>query len=78
MKFDFVKCEFSLVWLLICRHSDEIELNPLAKQSDVETIYSAWPMADRNSPQVLLRAAKYSPSVGAFAKDGSLVAWIFR
>ena len=60
------------------RHSDEFELKPLSKLSDVQKIYSVWPMADRNPFETLLNATKHSPSVAAFTKDGTPVAWIFR
>lgn len=59
-------------------HSDEIELKPFTKLSDLQKIYSLWPAADQNPFEILLNATKYNPSIGAFTKDGTPAAWIFR
>lgn len=53
---------------------------PVTKRSDIEKVFSVWGGAagGRRSLQFLLRQAKYNPSVGAFTKDGTMVARVFR
>lgn len=63
--------------LLFCRR-DDVELRPLTEPKDLEKINSAWPHRKQTSMRFIQRMAKYNLNVGAFEKDGTLVAWVLR
>lgn len=70
----------AIFWNLMNRTPVGIELRPVTKRSDLEKVFSVWSAAagGRRSIQFLLRQAKYNSSVGAFKKNGTLIAWVFR
>lgn len=55
----------------------DIELKPITNRSDMEKAFSVWVGGKRRTAQFFVRQAKYCPSVGAYTKDGTLIAWTF-
>lgn len=83
-----VEIEFSSSSLLYCLPKNEalqfdvqpydVELRTLTEQSDLEKINSLWTYNSPHSMALFQQLAKHNPNVGAFRKDGTLVAWMFR
>ena len=71
------KNESCLLLPLSVRLTDGIELRPLNK-SDAQKAFVAWSHSTRMCPQLLECAAEINPSIGAFAEDGTLAAWVLR
>lgn len=55
-----------------------IDLRPITELHDLEKIDSVWSLRSAYTLAYLQRLAKYCLNVGAFKKDGTLVAWVFR
>lgn len=62
----------------IFRLPDGIELKPIKNHADVAKAHSVYPFCDVVPLDFFLGQAKFNPSVGAYTKDGTLVAWVFR
>lgn len=60
-----------------CRIPDHIILRPLTEE-DAETANELWPHAHGGSKEFLKRLARFNANIGAFTKDGELLAWVFR
>lgn len=61
----------------IFRPPEGIELKPLNKP-DLEKAFSVWPPRDYSSLRFFEFAANFDLNIGAFKKDGTLVAWVLR
>lgn len=59
------------------RPSDEIELKPL-DEAALEKAFSVWPVGIYCSTRLFERVGQLHLNVGAFKKDGTLVAWVLR
>lgn len=55
-----------------------IELKPLTNESDIVKANSVWTSKWTDSLDFLKRLGKHNPSVGAFTKEGTSVAWVLR
>lgn len=55
-----------------------IELRPLTEFHDLQKVNSLWSHRNSNTLSFFQRISKYSPNVGAFTEDGTLVAWVLR
>lgn len=75
---NFHSLNFLLRNLCENRPPEGIELKPLSTQSDIEKVFSEWPVNKTNTKEFIARAVKYNPSIGAYTKDGTLVAWVLR
>lgn len=83
-----VEIEFSSSSLLYCLPKNEalkfddqtydVQLRALTEHHDLEKINSHWTYSSPNSMALFQQLAKHNPNVGAFRKDGTLVAWMFR
>lgn len=57
---------------------DDVELRPLTEEKDLEKVNAAWPHNNASSLPYIKQLAKNHANIGAFNKDGTLVAWILR
>lgn len=64
--------------IVIFRPPDGIELRPVTRYSDIQKADSVYPRHSSNSLAYIERMANYNINIGAYNKEGTLVAWIFR
>lgn len=65
---------------LFCQinRSHDVQLRTLTEHHDLEKINSLWSYRSPNSMALFQQIAKHNSNIGAFRKDGTLVAWMFR
>lgn len=57
---------------------EDIDLRPITEPHDIAKVNSLWSLRSNYTCAYIQRLSRFNINVGAFKKDGTLVAWIFR